>query len=58
MDLPYDGEALPAILGQPKLISDTIHPNAKGYRMLAEAVAELLRESGEVAAPVNLPSLG
>ncbi len=48
LTLPYDGEALPDILSQAKLKSDTIHPNAKGYRMLAEAVAELLRESGAI----------
>ncbi len=46
--LPYDGETLPAILGQPSLKSDAIHPNAKGYRKLAEAVAELLRKSGAI----------
>ncbi len=48
LDLPYDGEALPAILKQPSLKSDTIHPNAKGYRKLAEAVADLLRKSGAI----------
>ena len=48
LELPYDGETLPAILGQPSLKSDAIHPNAKGYRKLAEAVAELLRRSGAI----------
>ena len=48
LDLHYDGEALPAILIQPNLKSDAIHPNAKGYRKLAEAVAELLRKSGAI----------
>lgn len=48
LELPYDGEALPDILSQAKQKSDTIHPNAKGYRLLAEAVAELLRESGAI----------
>ena len=48
LDLPYDGEALPAILIQPSLKSDAIHPNAQGYRKLAEAVAELLRRSGAI----------
>ena len=47
-DLPYDGAALPGILKQPNLKSDAIHPNAKGYRKLAEAVAELLRKSGAI----------
>ena len=48
LDLPYDGEALPAILKQSGLKSDPIHPNAQGYRQLAEAVAELLRRSGAI----------
>jgi lysophospholipase L1-like esterase len=48
LDLPYDGETLPAILTQPSLKSDTIHPNAQGYRKLAEAVADLLRRSGAI----------
>ncbi len=48
LELPYDGETLPAILKKPSLKSDAIHPNAKGYRKLAEAVAELLRKSGAI----------
>jgi len=48
LDLPYDGAALPAILKKPNLKSDAIHPNAQGYRKLAEAVAELLRKSGAI----------
>ena len=46
--LPYDGEALPTILKRPGLKSDAIHPNAQGYRRLAEAVADLLRRSGAI----------
>ena len=48
LELPYDGEALPAIIKQPNLKSDAIHPNAQGYRKLAEAVADLLRRSGAI----------
>ena len=48
LEIPYDGAALPAILQQPSLKSDAIHPNAQGYRQLAEAVAELLRKSGAI----------
>ena len=48
LELPYDGEALPTIIKQPNLKSDAIHPNAQGYRKLAEAVAKLLRRSGAI----------
>jgi len=48
LDIPYDGAALPAILKQPPLKSDAIHPNAQGYRKLAEAVAALLKKSGAI----------
>ena len=48
LKIPYDGETLPTILKRPSLKSDAIHPNAQGYRQLAEAVAELLRKSGAI----------
>ena len=48
LEIPYDGKTLPSILKQPNLKSDAIHPNAQGYRKLAEGVAELLRKSGAI----------
>jgi len=48
LEIPYDGKTLPTILKQPSLKSDAIHPNAQGYRKLAEGVAELLRRSGAI----------
>ncbi len=48
MEIPYDGKTLPGILKQSDLKSDAIHPNAQGYRKLAEAVAALLRKSGAI----------
>ena len=47
-DIPYDGGTLPRILGTGGLKSDYIHPNATGYRQLAEALAKLLAKAGAV----------
>jgi acyl-CoA thioesterase I len=46
--IPYEGEALTKILRNGELKSDQIHPNAKGYRLMAERVADLLRKSGAI----------
>lgn len=46
LDLPLEDEALADILSDRALKSDTIHPNAAGYRLLAERVHDLLQRSG------------
>lgn len=46
--LPFASDALSKVLVEPSLKSDFIHPNARGYRLLAEAIADLLRKSGVV----------
>lgn len=46
--LPLESEALEAILAKGSLKSDPIHPNAKGYAMLAEKIAARLRKAGAV----------
>lgn len=43
---PIDTRTLPEILSARSLKSDLIHPNDRGYRMMAEAVYRLLDESG------------
>lgn len=45
-ELPYVDRVLGDILGERDLKSDTIHPNAAGYRELARGVYQVLKESG------------
>ena len=44
--IPYEDAALAKILRDNQLKSDHIHPNAKGYARLAEAVAGVLKQAG------------
>ena len=43
--LPYEDGAMAEVLGT-ALKSDPIHPNARGYRLIAERVADQLKQSG------------
>ena len=46
LNVPLEARALSDILGEAALKSDGIHPNADGYRRLAEVLTAKLRESG------------
>lgn len=47
-NIPIDSATLPEIESDNDLKSDTIHPNAAGYRKLAEGVAKLLKKAGAI----------
>lgn len=44
--IPYDGKTVKSVLFAADMKSDPIHPNAKGYRVIAKAVAALLKQAG------------
>ncbi|MBI1965606.1 MAG: arylesterase [Betaproteobacteria bacterium] len=44
--IPYEGKVVTSVLYSPDMKSDAIHPNAKGYRRMAEAIADLLKKAG------------
>lgn len=44
--IPYEGKVVGEILRDAALKSDPIHPNARGYRLIAERVATLMKQSG------------
>ena len=48
LGVPYEGKIVTDVLYRPDQKSDAIHPNAKGYRRMAEAIAELLKKSGAI----------
>ncbi|MGH8706214.1 MAG: arylesterase [Burkholderiales bacterium] len=46
--IPYEGDVIGKILKNESLKSDQIHPNAQGYRLIAERLAELLKRAGAI----------
>ena len=49
LKLPYEGEILSKIITTRRLKSDYVHPNSAGYRKMAEAIVQLLKDSGALA---------
>lgn len=48
MKVPLEADVIKDVLYDQSLKSDPIHPNAKGYRKIAEAIAKLLKSSGAI----------
>jgi lysophospholipase L1-like esterase len=48
LKVPLEEETLSSVLSDNSLKSDYIHPNAAGYKRLAEAIATLLKKSGAI----------
>jgi len=46
--VPLEGECIEEVFANAALKSDPIHPNASGYRRIAESLARLLRENGAI----------
>jgi acyl-CoA thioesterase I len=46
--IPYEAKIVTSVLYTPDEKADPIHPNAKGYRRMAEAIAALLKQSGAI----------
>lgn len=46
--LAYEAEVIGRVLRDTGLKSDPIHPNARGYRLIAERIAEMLKASGAI----------
>lgn len=46
--IPVETASIPAVLGDRSKRSDQVHPNARGYRDMADAVAALLKKAGAV----------
>lgn len=44
--LPYEADVVGEVLRDARLKADPIHPNARGYRVIAERIAGTLKQSG------------
>ena len=46
--LPFNDNVLRKVLTDNDLKSDLVHPNAKGYGVIADEIAKLLKKAGAV----------
>ncbi len=47
-NIPFNADSIAKILSTPGLKSDQVHPNASGYRRLAESLATLIKAAGSL----------
>jgi lysophospholipase L1-like esterase len=47
-ELPYEEDVIGEVLRDAALKADPIHPNARGYRVIAERIAAALKKSGAI----------
>jgi len=47
-NLPINTSVIPSIVSDNSLKSDNVHPNARGYKMMADAVYQLMQQSGSL----------
>ena len=46
--IPYEGKVVTDVMYQLDMKADPIHPNAKGYRRMAEVIAGLFKKAGAI----------
>ena len=46
--VPYEGAIIGEVLRDRSLKADPIHPNARGYKLIAERLADTLKQSGAI----------
>lgn len=46
--VPYEGAIIGEVLKDRSLKADPIHPNARGYKLIAERLADTLKQSGAI----------
>lgn len=54
-NVAYMPSLLPDVLEDRSLKADDVHPNAAGYRQMAERIAERLRKIGYIDSPLSRP---